>query len=310
MKKRSMLAVKQTEEIQEQMKRAKKTREYRRLQAIYLYGTGSSIEEAARITQFQDRSITRLYDKYLESGLSSLTDAPMEGRPRRLTAEQELALKEVILNNSPVEYGFSAYYNWTATLAKEYIKQEYGVGYSIKGVTKIFKRLNLSYTRPTYTLAKADPEKQEQFREDFWKVKTFGKHRGIKLVGCLDYESGGIYCEEHESYNAQTFFLFLEKVLQRYDGRIIMVLDNARIHHAKLLLPFLNLNKERLTLMFLPPYSPKLNLIEGLWKWLKERIINNVFYNKTYEISKNVEAFLYDISKCPDAVINRLCLAL
>jgi transposase len=141
-------------------------------------------------------------------------------------------------------------------------------------------------------------------------IKTFGKHRGVKLVGCLDYESGDIYCEEHENYNAKTFLEFLENVMKRYDGRIFMVLDNARIHHAKLLLPFLNLNKERLNLMFLPPYSPKLNLIEGLWKWMKARVINNVFYGKTSEISKNVKSFLQDISKCPDAIICRLCLAL
>ncbi|WP_265331497.1 transposase [Enterococcus durans] len=29
--------------------------------------------------------------------------------------------------------------------------------------------------------------------------------------------------------------------------------------------------------MFLPPYSPQLNLMEGVWKWLKESVINNVF---------------------------------
>jgi len=35
----------------------------------------------------------------------------------------------------------------------------------------MFHRLKLSYTRPTYVLAKADPEKQKQFREDFETVK-------------------------------------------------------------------------------------------------------------------------------------------
>jgi len=153
------------------MKIVKKVREYRRLQAVYLYDTGSSVEEAARIAQYNNRTITRLYDRYMAKGLSILIDAPMEGRPHRLTAEQELALKDIILKRLPVEYGFPADYNWTATQAKRYIKQEYGVDYSIKGVTKIFKRLGLSFTRPTYTLAKASPEKQEQFREAFWKVK-------------------------------------------------------------------------------------------------------------------------------------------
>ncbi|GAU78915.1 mobile element protein [Fusibacter sp. 3D3] len=89
-----------------------------------------------------------------------------------------------------------------------------------------------------------------------------------------------------------------------------MVLDNARIHHAKLLQPFLLENSHRLELMYLPPYSPNLNLIEGLWGWLKEKVINNVFYNKTYEIRKNVSAFLTEIAKHPHIIIDRLCVQL
>ena len=42
-----------------------------------------------------------------------------------------------------------------------------------------------------------------------------------------------------------------------------MLLDNVRIHHAKLFKPFLDENKDRLKLMFLPAYNPELNLIEG-----------------------------------------------
>ena len=43
-----------------------------------------------------------------------------------------------------------------------------------------------------------------------------------------------------------------------------MIFDNVRIHHTKLLKPFLDENKDRLKLMFLPAYSPELNLIEWL----------------------------------------------
>ena len=42
-----------------------------------------------------------------------------------------------------------------------------------------------------------------------------------------------------------------------------MILDNERIHHAKLIQPFLEEHQSRLKLVFLPPYSPELNLIEG-----------------------------------------------
>ena len=142
-------------------------------------------------------------------------------------------------------------------------------------------------------------------------IKTFGKHRGVKLVGYLNYETGEIYCEEHDSYDAKVFLEFLENLLSRNkNGKTIVILDNARIHHAKLLQPFLKENEDYLQLMFLPPYSPNLNLIEGLWKWLKEKVIYNVFYKTVPEIRKNVNAFLEVISDEPEVVVERLCLKL
>jgi transposase len=142
------------------------------------------------------------------------------------------------------------------------------------------------------------------------KIPTYGKHAGAKLVGILDYETGRIYVEEHEKYDAKTFLSFLKKILTLYpDGKIVMVLDNARIHHAVLLNDFLRANP-RLTLMFLPPYSPKLNLIEGLWGWLKDSVVNNVFFRNRYEISLAVRNFIAWVNFAPEIVIDRLCVRL
>lgn len=111
-------------------------------------------------------------------------------------------------------------------------------------------------------------------------IPTYGKHWGVKLIGTLDYETGEVFCTQEEQYTAKEFLSFLEQVVVKYKGeRIVMILDNARIHHAKLIQPFLEKYKAVLTLVYLPPYSPKLNLIEGLWGWLKESVINNVFFS-------------------------------
>ena len=59
-------------------------------------------------------------------------------------------------------------------------------------------------------------------------IKTFGKHRGVKLVGYLNYETGEIYCEEHETYDAEVFHGFLKNVLSRNKyGKTVIILDNA-----------------------------------------------------------------------------------
>lgn len=87
-----------------------------------------------------------------------------------------------------------------------------------------------------------------------------------------------------------------------------MVLDNARIHHTKLLEPFLEEQKDRLQLVFLPPYSSKLNLIEGLWGWMKSEIINNVFYPNARKIKIAVRNFIHSINQASQRIIDRLCV--
>ena len=74
-------------------------------------------------------------------------------------------------------------------------------------------------------------------------IQTYGKHEGVKLVGFLNYETGEVYVEEHKTYNAEVFKIFLQNVLKKYpQGKIVMILDNAKIHHAKLLKEFLEKN--------------------------------------------------------------------
>ena len=139
-------------------------------------------------------------------------------------------------------------------------------------------------------------------------IPTYGKHHGAKLLGTLNYETGEVYVEEHDKFDAVTFLGFLKNVVERHPGKIVLILDNAKIHHAILLQGFLDENKERLTLMFLPSYSPNLNMIEELWGWLKLSVINNVFFKTLNEIRVAVRKFILWVNQHPGLVIDRLCL--
>lgn len=65
---------------------------------------------------------------------------------------------------------------------------------------------------------------------------------------------------------------------------------------------------KRFKFIYLPPYSPQLNVVEGLWKWLKSDVINNVFYHKVEEIHKKVHTFMENIMHDPMKIIDRLCV--
>lgn len=94
-------------------------------------------------------------------------------------------------------------------------------------------------------------------------------------------------------------------ILNTYSGKLVIVLDNARIHDAEEIKVFLK-QHPRLQLVYLPKYSPELNPTEGLWKWLKHDVVNNVFFQKFYVIRSNVSKFMNRLNQSPLEVIDRL----
>ena len=83
-------------------------------------------------------------------------------------------LYNIIATMTPEEAGVGIFANWTAPLACCLVKQKYGITFKERSMRDLFKRIGLSYTRPTYTLEKADTEKQNEFRENFEiKKRTF-----------------------------------------------------------------------------------------------------------------------------------------
>ncbi|MGQ4876387.1 MAG: IS630 family transposase [Promethearchaeia archaeon] len=93
---------------------------------------------------------------------------------------------------------------------------------------------------------------------------------------------------------AVQFQHFLEGLLARYPGsrKLIVVLDNAKIHHSKVLNAFLEANKDRIELMFLPPYSPDLNPMEWFWRFLRKQVTHNTFFGDFKELQRALIKFI------------------
>jgi transposase len=100
----------------------------------------------------------------------------------------------------------------------------------------------------------------------------------LTLFGSVNPITGEVIIQKADKGNAKTFRKYLKKILahyQRSKGKIYLILDNVRYHHAKALKIFLEKNKEKIELIFLPPYSPDLNPVERLWWFVRKRISNN-----------------------------------
>jgi transposase len=88
-----------------------------------------------------------------------------------------------------------------------------------------------------------------------------------------------------ESSKAENVCEFLVKIVeQNPKTKIILILDNSRSHHADKTIS--KARELKITLVFLPPYSPDLNPVEFIWKTIKREV--SVRFIKSKEHLKNI----------------------
>jgi transposase len=108
----------------------------------------------------------------------------------------------------------------------------------------------------------------------------------IACFGTVSLSTGKFVRSVSITFNAQTFELFLKKLLRhRSRGKkMVIVLDNACYHHARLLVPLLHKYRKNLALLFLPPYSPQLAPIERAWKLARSLATHNRYFATLDEV--------------------------
>ena len=122
-------------------------------------------------------------------------------------------------------------------------------------------------------------------------VKSASGRKRFNVLGALNAISHELITISNHAYiNAGSVCELLEKLHQLYpDLPIVLVLDNARYQKCTLVLE--KAQSLHIQLIFLPPYSPNLNLIERLWKFVKKEVLYNEFY-------KDYPKFCTAISDC------------
>ena len=138
-----------------------------------------------------------------------------------------------------------------------------------------------------------------------WRPETSASHRNSRAL------EGNLHVAFSEMLKATQFQHYLEGLLARYPApkKLIMVLDNARAHHSKELKPFLDANKDRLELVFLPPYSPDLNPMEWFWKFLRKMVTHNSFFPTFKDFLRALIKFIVKHKTSSPEIMTRCCYA-
>ena len=86
----------------------------------------------------------------------------------------------------------------------------------------------------------------------------------------------------------------------------VVIIDNAKYHHAKLHAAWRAEQEPEFLMSYLPPYSPDLNPIERVWKLTRRLCLHNRYFGFLDSVVDVVETQFADWTK-PNDTLRRLC---
>ena len=128
------------------------------------------------------------------------------------------------------------------------------------------------------------------------EVKTNSGRNRLNVLGAYSPDDHTlISLEGTESCDAERVCQLLRKVRAANPGkRLLLVLDNARYQRATVVQAVAK--RLRIRLLFLPPYSPNLNLIERFCKFLRKKVMRNTYYATFADFRTAIQRLLANLS--------------
>lgn len=222
----------------------------------------------------------------------------------------------------------------------EYVKANFSVVFSISGMTKLLNRLGFSYKRNVLLPSKLDTNKQADFVDQYDQIKASltqnqamffmdgvhpqhnthtqqawsetgkpcyilsnsGRNR-LNINGLYNPLSQEVITTFHKTINSQAVLKTFDELLTKHPDldTIYIFADNARYYTSHVIKDYLALHPV-IKLIHLPPYSPNLNLIERLWKYLRKTQIHNHYYETFQAFKTALESFFKTIEDHKDAL--------
>ena len=275
-----------------------------KIKSVYLLGSGWRVPDICEALLLDDNTIYRYYDIYEQEGLKGLLKNRHKGADTKLT-DLEMRLLDDYLQAMPCQ---------TTLEVIAYVDLEFDEHYSVSGMNALLKRLGYSYKKPQPVPGKADRQAQEVFLKQYRELRTAMQEadslffmdsvhpqhnslpqygwfkKGIRhplktnasrgrlnITAAVDIDTKDIYSLDDKTINEESILDLLFKLREvRPSGVIHIVLDNAAYHTARSVREAAE--KLAIKLVYLPPYSPNLNIIERVWLFLKKNVIYNQYY--------------------------------
>lgn len=256
-----------------------------------------SINDMARLYQISRRRVSAWINRWQDAGLVGLYDQPRCGRPL-IYNEQEQRQVDQYLKEYPqdvkkiVEEMAQATQKRVSTKTmKRYIKKDY-VWKRIKKTTE--KSPDPTKYRRSQQLIEKLQRREDQGECDLWyfdgagfclspsvpyawqpigahiKVPTSSHSQRLNVLGFLKRDNSIVPYMIEGAVDATAIIESLDQFSEQLEKRSYVLIDNAPMHRSKAFIQQIpKWVKRGLIVKYLPSYSPELNLIEILWRFMK-----------------------------------------
>lgn len=291
-----------------------------RIKAILLHDKGWSLRQIAEALLISDEAVRNHIQDY---------DTAKKLRPESGGSQSKLSS----IQSQKLEAHLLQYTYLYVKDILAYVKITFGINYTVHGLRNWLQRHQFCYKKPAVVPGKANEQQQREWIAGYEKLRaelpvneticfTDGVHpthnvqpaygwikKGVRkeipansgrsrlnLSGAIDVISHKVIVQADQTLNANSTISFLQRIEKAYfdKDKIHVFCDNARYYKNQDVHKYLETSK--IKLHFLPPYSPNLNPIERLWKWMKERVIYNAYYSGFDEFKSAIFGFFSLIS--------------
>lgn len=294
----------------------------RKALAISLKNIGIENKQISQIVTVSERRISDYVKQYKEKGIEGVT-CYKPYKPKSRLEDYTEQIKEDFNKNLPS----------TASEASERIEELTGIKRSPTQVRNFMHKLGMKHLKVGHIPAKANPEEQEKFLEGEIKPRLEEAKNGERVVLFCDSAHfvlqaflGMLWCfvrefvpspsgrqrlnvlGAYDAFNQElttiinttyitstTICELLTKLKEKYSKiPITLILDNAKYQKCDLV--FKAAEALNIELLYLPTYSPNLNLIERLWKFVKKDCLYSKYYKNFKEFRGAIENCLSQVS--------------
>ena len=235
------------------------------------------------------------------------------GTDRRLNKAQEKEVQRTIVDKTPDQLKMT-FALWSRRAVRQLVMDRFGIPYTLQGIGKLLKDWGFTPQRPARRAIERNDEAVKRWKETeypqlaarakaekaeiWWADETAAKpechfrrsyspkgktpvvRQGAKrfhssMISALNNQGKLEWMALKDAMNSEIFLIFLKQMIKYRRRKVILIVDNLKVHHSKPVTEWCDANKKRIELVFLPSYSPQINPDEYLNNGLKQSLATN-----------------------------------